>query len=567
MLAALAALRDTLEGIRYPLATASADDAVRTAADLTRRFDDYLLPRLARLDAPLLVVVGGSTGAGKSTLVNSLIQAPVSTAGVLRPTTRAPVLVCNPADLAWFQQPRLLPGLRRTSALSSDPGTLRLAAAPALRAGLALLDAPDIDSVVDANRELATQLLAAADLWLFVTTAARYADAVPWDVLRQARDRGTVVALVLDRTPPGAEPEIVAHLATMLRDAGLAPAPIFGVPETVLDHQGLLPESAVVGLRDWLSRLAGDAAARDLVVRHTVDGALAALEPAVAGLVTAADDQVTAVTTLSRAVDAAYRVALSTVEDAIADGSLLRGEVLARWQEFVGTGELMSALQARVGRARDRVAAAVTGRTAPGRPLRQALSTGLLALVEGAAADAAEQVAQSWRGHPAGAALLDGTDDRLDRPSRDLIERTERLTRDWQRGVLDLVRHQGADRRRLARVTAYTVNGSGLLVMLAVFSSTAFLPTGLEFLVAGGTSVAAQKLLEAVFGDQAMRALAEQARQDLLTRVRDLLDEEARRYRELLAAVPVQADAARRLRAAAAAVVSARAAAGLGVLR
>ena len=40
------------------------------------------------------------------------------------------------------------------------------------------------------------------------------------------------------------------------------------------------------------------------------------------------------------------------------DGSLLRGEVLARWQEFVGTGELLRTLQDRVGRLRDRLSAA-----------------------------------------------------------------------------------------------------------------------------------------------------------------------------------------------------------------
>ena len=33
------------------------------------------------------------------------------------------------------------------------------------------------------------QLLAAADLWLFVTSAARYADQVPWDFLRKAAER------------------------------------------------------------------------------------------------------------------------------------------------------------------------------------------------------------------------------------------------------------------------------------------------------------------------------------------------------------------------------------------
>ena len=78
----------------------------------------------------------------------------------------------------------------------------------AIQPGLALLDAPDIDSVVSANRDLAAQLLAAADLWIFVTTAARYADAVPWDLLRQASERGTSVAVVLDRVPAASLDEI-----------------------------------------------------------------------------------------------------------------------------------------------------------------------------------------------------------------------------------------------------------------------------------------------------------------------------------------------------------------------
>ena len=118
---ALTGLRAAIGATRYPLALPSAKSARHTATALTDQLDDYLLPRLARLDAPLLVVVGGSTGAGKSTLVNSLVKARVSAAGVLRPTTRSPVLVCNPADAAWFRQGDLLPGLTRTTEPSEDP--------------------------------------------------------------------------------------------------------------------------------------------------------------------------------------------------------------------------------------------------------------------------------------------------------------------------------------------------------------------------------------------------------------------------------------------------------------
>ena len=195
------------------------------------------------------MVVGGSTGAGKSTLVNSLVKARVSAAGVLRPTTRSPVLVCNPSDAAWFRQGDLLPGLTRTTEPSDDPRTLHLVTAPALPAGLAFLDAPDIDSVVDANRALAAQLLAAADLWLFVTTAARYADAVPWELLRTARARGAVIAMVLDRVPAEATDEIAAHLTEMLAEQDLGRAPLFVLPETWVDGQGLLPEGVTAPLR------------------------------------------------------------------------------------------------------------------------------------------------------------------------------------------------------------------------------------------------------------------------------------------------------------------------------
>jgi len=574
---ALTELRAAVSQAGYPLALPAAAQARAASAALVAQLDDYLLPRLARLDAPLLAVVGGSTGAGKSTLVNSLVSAPVSAAGVLRPTTRAPVLVCHPADAPWFGRPNLLPGLTRTTGLARDTHTLQIVSAPALTPGLALLDAPDIDSVVDANRVLANQLLAAADLWLFVTTAARYADAVPWGALATARERGAAVALVLDRVPPEGAREVTEHFTEMLAEHGFAGATLFVVPETSVDGQGLLPEKVTAPLRGWLATLARDAAARAGVVRQTMAGAVAATGPLVVGLAAAAEEQVRTAEGLAERARSAYGTALGAVEHGIRDGAVLRGEVLARWQEFVGTGELLSTLQARIGQLRDRLVAALTGRPTPGVELKVALETSLGQLIRSAAADAAEQAYASWQAEPAGAALLvDAREERmgrhsarqcgptdLSRPSPDLAEQVERLVRDWQRGVLELVRTEAADKRTAARVAAYAVNATGLLVMIGVFASTAFIPTGAELAVAGGTTVAAQKVLEAVFGDQAIRTLAGQARKDLLARVRTLLDSEAARYLDRVADLGVDGEDAARLRAAARTVTTAAAAADL----
>jgi hypothetical protein len=554
LVAALEELRGVIAAVVFPLSLAGAADADRVARAVSGQLDDYLLPRLGRLDAPLLVVVGGSTGAGKSTLVNSLVGTPVSPAGVLRPTTRAPVLVCHPDDAAWFTGANLLPGLGRTRSAEATEG-LRVESLPSFEPGLALLDPPDIDSVVEANRILADQLLAAADLWLFVTTAGRYADAVPWSVLRTARDRGTAVALVLDRVPGSAAEEIAPHLTEMLVEHGLGGVPLFVLPETTVDGQGLLPPTVIAPVGTWLRDLAQSASARAAVVRQTVEGALRALEPSVRGLATAAQAQVDSARELETTATSAYRAAEGTVEHGIRDGELLHGEVLARWQELVGTGEFMRGLQSRVSRLRDRVAAAFTGRPVAGENLKVALESGLVTLIRGAAADGAERAGRGWSAHPAGAALVSPA---LRVPAADLPDRAERMVRDWQRGVLELVRAEAGNKRFVARAGAYAVNALGLVVMVAVFAATSFIPTGAEVVVAGGTTIAAQKVLEAIFGDQAVRQLADQARVDLLARCRALLQEELDRYLARLRDSGVDPEAPARLRQAAAAVEAAR---------
>ncbi|WP_040337065.1 ABC transporter [Candidatus Blastococcus massiliensis] len=553
---ALQALRDLLAAAPLHLDVPGRDEASRSARAVVDQIDDYLLPRLRDLDAPLLAVVGGSTGAGKSTLVNSLLGTPVTTAGVLRPTTRAPVLVCSPADRAAFAGDRVLPGLARTTGEGEVTGGLRLVVSDALPAGLAVLDAPDVDSVVETNRELAGQLLAAADLWVFVTTAARYADAVPWELLRTAQERGTALAVVLDRVPPEAAGEIAADLGGMLRSAGLEAARLFVVEERPL-VDGYLPEDQVGPLRTWLHGLAADQEQRAAVVRQTLAGALDSLGARVDGVAEGVARQAAAATALRETAEAAYAQAGTTVSDGVASGALLRGEVLARWQEFVGTGEWMRTLQGQVGRLRDRLTATLTGRPSAGVGVQQALESGVEVLLRDAADEAAERTVTAWRATAGGPALLTGRQQELEAASPDFPDAAAAEVRDWQGAVLDLVRSEGADKRTRARAYSWGVNGAGAVVMVAVFASTGGL-TGGEVAVAGGTTAVGQRVLEAVFGDSAVRALAARARADLEQRADRLLTFERARFDELVDAAAPQPGDVEELRAATAELDAAR---------
>jgi hypothetical protein len=532
---ALTRLRDDLGSVRLSLELDSAGQARRVREDLVAQVDDYLLPRLRQMDAPVLMVVGGSTGAGKSTILNSLVGTEVSPAGVLRPTTRAPVLACHPDDVRWFEDQRILPKLARSTGTSgAAEGTLLLVPTNALQPGLALLDSPDIDSVLAQNRALANQLLAAADAWLFVTTAARYADAVPWEFLRAARDRGTSLSIVLNRVPEDAR-EVAAHLREMLREQDLGDTELLVVPETEL-VDGLLPARALAPVRNWLDALAADAAARSDLIRRTLKGALASLPARAGSVVSAAAEQLAAASELRSEVDAAYAGALRDVEDAMRSGSLLRGEVLARWHEVIGTGDVMRALESRVGWVRDRVKSVVTGKPAADEELRVAVEHRIEAVIRAAGERASERASRAWRERTPGRALLSDST-AFDRASHELEVRTEDEVRAWQGFVFELVSREGASKRTTARLASLGVNGAGLTVMLAVFVHTGGL-TGAEVVVAGGTSAIGQKLLEAIFGDQAVRTLAARAREDLLERAEQLLRGDAARFDELLDAAP-----------------------------
>ncbi|MEU3407311.1 dynamin family protein [Streptomyces sp. NPDC006670] len=464
LLDALSALRDRVASVRLPLPLPGAPRARQTRAELLAQLDDYLVPRLKAPEAPMLAVVGGSTGAGKSTLVNSLVGRQVSEAGVLRPTTRIPVLVCHPDDHHWFAGMRVLPDLMRVWAPQDEddllpvrkgrpPGRHRGAATRELRIetvstlprGLALLDAPDIDSLVVENRTLAAQLICAADVWVMVTTASRYADAIPWHLLRTAKQYNATLITVLDRVPHQVLAEVSRQYAALLTRAGLGDLPRFTVPELPesAGGGGLLPASAVAPLLAWLSHHVQDPAARQYAVGRTALGALDSLRRRMPELASAVAAQHAAAVRLTSAVEDAYRREGKRVQGRLDSGAVLAGDALTRWRGYpldTSADELLDSL-----------------------------AESLAALLQCAVAAADERIAEVWRREPAaGAVPLPG-------PDREAAERIGMAVRRWRRVLEELAEEEVA---KLDKQPAPDPDGIAALLVAALLGGKRARPAG-----------------------------------------------------------------------------------------
>ena len=549
-------------------------------AAMARQLDDYILPRSASVDNPLTIVVGGSTGAGKSTLVNTLLGEPLTQSGAIRPTTRHPVLLHRAEDEAALSPERFLPTLPRTRTSGMNAGSQALpgldpkiarALIPittsALPQGIALIDAPDIDSVSEENRTLAKELLSAADLWLFVTTANRYADAVPWELLHEAAARSIAIAVVLNRVPEGDEEAIENDLRRMLDEAGIHAVLIHTVTEQPRDESGMLAPVSLAPLTLWIRELGADAPARAAIARQTLAGAVETLAGNLQVLAAEQARQQAAHQSLAAIAAEEYEDALTTIDGALSDGSLLRGEVLSRWHDFVGTGDFFRSLDSTIGRLRDRVGSALRGQPAAAQKVEDALESGIHAVVLDAAARASENTRTRWRASRAGRSLLARLDapqavagapqavsaaaeQNADGEAKGEVQSAEDIfsaavaeqIRLWQGSVLEMIREEGADKRKRARFLSLGVNAAAVMLMVAAFSLTGGI-TGIEAGIAGGSGVVGTKLLESIFGEDAVRRMATRARTDLLERMADLLTEHAQPFTAVLEETDPQADA------------------------
>ena len=586
--AALLNLRKRIAAIPLVFQISGSAEVKTERGKLLSQIDDYLLPRVRRSAAPVLVALVGSTGAGKSTLVNSIVGAQVSATGVRRPTTNSPVLACHPDEIDWFAENNFLPTLPRVRqeglARPGRDGLLVLAASEGMPRGIALLDTPDIDSVVQAHHEFALQFLDASDLWLFMTSASRYADGPVWEILQLARDRKASLGVVLSRIPQAYRTELVDHFNAMLDANGIAAADRFVIQETPL-IDGMLPTDAYQPVRDWLADTAARSDRRVAVLSRTMSGVLDTFKSRVPAIAAHVEAQVVLRGQLRRTAETAYENAFAEASAGLKDGTLLRGEVLARWEDCMVGGEL----RPRRGGAKAAKGAARKGKRARRGPSRSAaLNAALRSAIESyivSVADrAAEAVEGSWRADPAGAVLLaDAAAERardvrakqvfesvfgpagqsggdladmdikaadmittadaakasaFSRSSPDLALRSARAVGAWQDHLTRLA--EGGDLRPSVRRVSFDEEALSLVVLVAMLGEA--MPTGVGPAAAaasgeaGGGSVYTEprEMLTSVFGGMVLTEILAKARADLTERVRLLLDEELVRFVEVI---------------------------------
>ncbi|MFC8921381.1 GTPase [Cellulosimicrobium sp. NPDC057127] len=481
-------LRRDVARVELPLAVAGRDEAAASRDRLLTQLEEHLLPRLKELSSPAVVVVAGSTGAGKSTLYNSLLGEEVSQAGVLRPTTREPVLAFNPLDADVVVEG---PATRMSRVLEHD-GVPR---------GTALLDAPDLDSLLSENRETAGLLLEAADLWLFVTTASRYGDALPWKALGRAMERGASVAMVLNRVPRETLTTIRGDLLQRLRDHGMEGVPLFVVPD-VGPHEGLLDREVVAPVARWLTMLAGPDRSRAVIVR-TLKGSLAALPEWVTGVADAVEQQVDTAERLRAAVARALPPVREQVRETVLRGDAARGALEARWAQVIGT-ERVDRVTVRKGvvrstRRRGRARDAALG------PLREEA----LAVVRRTLVADGVRAAGAVRTALAGPAPLPGAGDVLPDDER-AAERREAAAAEqadgWSERAAGVVADLGDDTApEASRAAVKAFGGTGLAALLLAGAAGDDDAARLLGTVLPGT---ADELLEALKDDLADRAAA-----------------------------------------------------------
>jgi energy-coupling factor transporter ATP-binding protein EcfA2 len=257
----LVRLATSLEALSIP-ATTDRDRLGARRDWILRTIRGYLIPRIEDPTGPMVVVFAGPTGAGKSTLLNSVAGGDHSIAGPLRPTTKAPLVLASRDHAASY------------STIGGVGCRVVTGRAPIL-GELTLVDTPDIDSTSLEHRAIAETMIDNADVVVYVTSASRYADLVPWEVLRRAHSRGVPVVPVLNRIKSSTSGALADYKTRLLAE-GLTSEVVAVHEHHLAKGAQSVPLAVIQELRDRLvdvvsARRAGTTDAVRSVLETTLD--------------------------------------------------------------------------------------------------------------------------------------------------------------------------------------------------------------------------------------------------------------------------------------------------------
>jgi hypothetical protein len=348
----------------------------------------------------------------------------------------------------------------------------------------------------------------------------------------------------------------------------------------------MLPADAYQPIRDWLTETATQADRRVAVLSQTMSGVLDTFKTRVPAMAAHVEAQVVLRGELRRAAETAYQGAFDEAGTGLMDGTLLRGEVLARWEDCMVGGDLRPRRGAKPAKSAGRKGK--RARRGPSRPaaLNTALRSAVESFIVSVADRAAEAVEASWRADPAGAVLLtDAAAEKardvrakqvfesvfgpagqsgagnlaeadlkdadvikaadaaqasaFSRSSPDLALRAARAVGAWQDHLARLM--EAEDARSAVRRVSFEEEALSLVVLVAMLGETASAGPGVPRLGTpaadsedGGIYTAPRRMLTSVFGEKLLNGLLARARADLSDRVRLLLDEELVRFVEVI---------------------------------
>jgi len=225
---------------------------------------------------------------------------------------------------------------------------------------------------------MADHLIEAADLCLFVTTATRYADRVPWDVLARVRQRGLPLMVMVNRIPAGEADrrELLADVERLFAEAGLANAIATGtsrepslVPasgthaDLVTVEEGdiepatqSLARAAIGPIAERIGQLRGNRDARIELAAKALTGSLAGLGPLLEDIADDCEHEAIDVEALRRVANHHFERELMALREELGRARFLREEALRHWQRFVGADQITRFFSHGIGRIRGAIA-------------------------------------------------------------------------------------------------------------------------------------------------------------------------------------------------------------------